>query len=176
MTKKIIGGIFIFSLVFQACRAQYTQDLTKALFLIDIAEHTKFATPPIAAYTITVIGQSKVYNELISHMQRRQVNGVPFTFLQVDNIDMLKPSHIIFFSSDKSDQIKTLASQTPQHSFMIVGEQKGTYKSGADFSFVIENDKLKVDINRGSLQTKNIILSKTLNEILHESISVSNHK
>ena len=167
---------FIFSLAFHVCRAQYAEDLTKALFIVDIAEHTKFATPPIDAYTITVVGQSNVYNELMSHMQRRQVNGVPFVFLRVDTIDRLKPSQIIFFSSDKSDQIKKLVSQPQRGSFMIIGEQKGTYKTGADFSFVIEKDKLKVDINSESLKTKNIVLSRALTAILHENTSASNHK
>ena len=174
MKKILVIALILCPSVFQICNAQNKDSFIKALFLLDIATHTQLPQLPEKEYVITVVGTSEVYRELLSHMAKRYVYGLPVKLLQVDDLDQLKPSQIIYLSANESDRIKNLLKK-PYASCMIIGEQQGLYKAGAHFSFFyLENRKLKMDINEKMLKNSDIKFSKSLAEILHKDTTVLN--
>jgi hypothetical protein len=169
MKNKMIVAASFLIITFHGCQAQYNQALARALFLLDVAEHTLLPEEPAnSTYTITVIGSSATYQELREHVNNRRIHGLPIKLVQITGINELIPSQIIYLCTDKSQDLKTLLTKTAGLPVMIIGEQAGLYKAGAEFSFTMNDNKLKLDVNEQAIKNRNIRLSRSLTEILHK--------
>lgn len=170
MKKRMIMLLFLLSGTYHVCTSQSDEYLAKALFLLDIAKNTAFPEDPVNEYTITVIGDSPVYNELEHHTAHMHILGLPVKLVQVEDLFQLKTSQMVYLSSEKSHLLHDLLKETSGKPVVIIGEQPGLYKAGAAFSFVQLNDnKWQVDVNEVPLEDRNIKLSKNLDEIFHKS-------
>ena len=176
MTNWLNVLSLLFFLQCQLCNAQSQEDFSKALFILDIAEHTKLPETAITEYTVTVIGDSKVYRELLTHLQGRHIYGLPIKYRQTENAEEAIPSGIVFLSLNRSGQLIHALKKIKDKPVIIISEEPGAYNTGADFSFVKIDGKLKVDVNQETLKRKNIKLSRALTEIVNRNSAMVTSK
>lgn len=170
MITKFSCVLFLALLSTQLTFAQTNEEFAKALFLIDVADHTKLPVTPAGEYTITVVGDPEVYNVLRIHMQKRHVDGLPLKFLHATEITDVTPSQMVFVSKKSGSQLGKVLTKINDQATMVICDLPEAVREGADFSFVhATNNNLRLDINRESIKRKNIKLSKALDEILYTS-------
>ncbi len=149
--------------------AQTTNYQVYTLFVVNIARYS--AWPHATAdMEITVLGKSKVYEELLKQ-NGKNVNGHIVKVKQVESIADIGQPHILYVADGKSGLIDKILEATEGKPVMIIGEREGLFKKGAAFSFVIlENNTLRYDINNTELEKRQIKLSKNLSSLANLTI------
>ncbi len=142
-------------------KAQTTNYQVYALFVINIAKYSSW--PSLGnEFHITVVGKSKVYDELMKQAGK-SINGHTLKVTLVDNMSEIGQPNIIYLADGKSSILEDILKATEGKAIMVIGEREGLYKKGAGFSFVImENSTLRYDINNTALENRQIKVSKNL--------------
>jgi hypothetical protein len=156
------------AVVFSAT-AQTTNYQVYALFVVNIAKHSSW--PDVGAdMEITVIGKSKVYDELLKH-NGKNVNGRVIKLKQVEKLADIGQPNILYVADGKSSSIDEMLQATQGKPVMIIGERESLFKKGAGFSFVImDNGTLRYDVNNTELEKRQIKVSKNLSAVANSTI------
>lgn len=157
-----IVKIFLLAFVIGAstnASAQTTNFKVYSLFVLNIAKYTSWPSMP-SELQITVLGKSKVYDELLKHSS---INGIPLKIRQAEDAKEIGDVQIVYLSDGKSGSLEDLVKITQGRSVMIITEREGLVKKGAAFSFLVtENNNLRFDLNSTELEKRNIKVAKNL--------------
>jgi hypothetical protein len=166
--KKYFGFILIAVMGYSA-QAQTTNHAVYSLFVMNFAKYSSW--PEVNGdFKITILGKSKVYDELVKMTAGKNINGHPYKIVQVDNIEELVDTHLIYVSDNKSSNLGEMLKVTEGKPIMIVTEREGLVKKGAGLSFVVIDDKLRFDVNNTALVKHNIKVSSNLTSIANETL------
>lgn len=161
--------ILLLLLGFAEAKAQTTNYQVYGLFVINIAKYSSWPEMKEELH-ITVLGKSKVYDELLKH-QGKNLSGHVLKVNQIDDIANIGQPQILYLADGKSSALDDVLKMTQGKSIMIICEREGLYKKGAGFSFVImENSTLRYDINNTELEKRQIKVSKSLASLANSSI------
>jgi len=161
MKKALYTFLFIFCFA-AASVAQTTNYQVYSVFVMSIARYSSWPTSA-GDFKITVIGKSKVYDELLRVSQTKDVNGKKIVVTQAEDLSQIGDCNIVYVSDNKSSTLDEIAKKFEGKPVMIITEREGLYKKGASFSFVIiEESKLRFDINKSDLEKKQIKISQSL--------------
>jgi len=161
MKKTLYTFLFVFCFVATSV-AQTTNYQVYSVFVMSIARYSSW---PASAgdFKITVIGKSKVYDELLRVSQTKDVNGKKIIVSLADDVSQIGDCNIVYISDNKSSTLDEISKKFEGQPVMIITEREGLYKKGASFSFVIiEESKLRFDINKSDLEKKQIKISQSL--------------
>jgi hypothetical protein len=163
--------LLVISVLFisQCIKAQTTNYAAYSLF---VASFSKYASWPQTGndFKITVLGKSKIYDELMKITANKNVNGLVYKITQVENVNEIGDTQILFIPDNKSSNLDDVVKATSGKPVMIVTEREGLLKKGADFSFLIIDNKLKFDVNASNLEKRNIKVSSNLVSIANSSM------
>ena len=149
--------------------SQTTNYQVYSLYVINIAKYTSWPVSTGVLH-ITVLGKSKVYEELMKH-NGKIVNGHTVKVTQVEGLSDIGDAHIIYVPDGKTSALDDLLKKTEGQPVMIIGEREGLHKKGAGFSFVVmDNGTLRCDMNNTELERRQIKVSKNLTAITNSSI------
>ena len=164
MNRKTLHAFLLLVFLTSTLSAQTTNYQVYALFVVNIAKYSAWPTPS-NTMTITVLGKSKVYDEL-AKQDGKTIGGITFKVSQTDDISSLGQPHIIFLADGKSAALDDLLKSIEGKPIMVIAEREGLYKKGAGFSFIImENKTLRYDINNSELEKRRIKVSKNLSTL-----------
>jgi hypothetical protein len=160
---------FIVALTFPFfAKAQTTNHQVYALFVVNIAKYSSWPAHT-GEMNITVIGKTKVYDELMKQ-NGKNVNG-PIKITQVDDVNAMGTPNIIYLADGKSSTLDEVLKAIEGKSIMIITEREGLFKKGAGFSFIImDNSTLRFDINNSDLEKRQIKVSKNLAALANSTI------
>jgi hypothetical protein len=134
---------------------------------MNIAKYSVWPGTP-NEFHITVLGKSKVYDELLKMSGSKMIGSVPMKVNQVDDVSQLGQQQIIYLSDGKSSALDDVLKNIQGKPIMIITEREGLYKKGAGFSFVLmDNNTLRFDINNAELEKRQIKVSKSLTALAH---------
>ena len=168
---KRVAGLLFFISSFFGLQAQTTNYQVYSVYVISIAKYSSWPPSEVKDFKITVLGKSKVFDELTKGAVNKDINGKKIVVNQVDEILPTDEPQIIYVSDGKSNQIADLAKSFSGKPVMIIAEREGLFKKGANFSFVIlENNTLRFDINKKELENHQIKISKNLVVLANETI------
>jgi hypothetical protein len=173
---KRIVKIFLFNLLVASfvnsnySYGQTTNYQVYALYVINIARYSQW---PVSntEFRITVVGKSKIFEELNKHAATKNINGAPLRVTQSESITDLGNVNIIYLSDGKSGMLEDILKMTQGKPIMIIAEREGMVKKGAGFSFVLmDNNTLRFDINNSELEKHQIRVSKSLSSLAHSTL------
>lgn len=160
--RKILYTLFFVFCFAGIGVAQTTNYQVYSVFVMSIARYSSWPAST-GDFKITVIGKSKVYEELSRVSQTKDVNGKKIVVSQADDVSQIGDCNIVYVSDNKSSTLDEIAKKFEGKPVMIITEREGLYKKGASFSFVIiEESKLRFDINKTDLEKKQIKISQSL--------------
>lgn len=115
-------------------------------------------------FTIGVYGNSPILQELRMMASLKKAAKDQNIVVEVVTLDDdLSSYHIIYVSSSKSRQIRTLADQVGILPVLIVAEREGMASKGATISFIIDNyEILKFEVNTTRLGEQKLSISPDL--------------
>lgn len=169
MSRMKIYTIILACLCSISIKAQTTNYQVYALFVVNIAKYS--AWPGTGAdMEITVIGKSKVFDELLKQ-NGKNVNGRVIKVKQAEGVTDIGQPNILYVADSKSGSIDEILQATQGKPILVIGEREGLFKKGAGFSFVVmENNTLRYDINNTELEKRQIKVSKNLSQLANSTI------
>jgi len=150
---------------------QTTNHQVYAVFVMSIAKYSSWPESDAKDFRITVLGKSKVFDELSKVAPTKQIQGKKIHLVQTDEVSKIDACEIVYVSDSRSGQLGELIRHLAGKPVMIITEREGLFKKGADFSFVvIDNNGLRFDINKKALESRQIKISQNLTTLANEVI------
>ena len=171
MKKTYILIHLIFFFVGAESYAQTTNHQVYAVFVMSIAKYSSWPETDAKDFRITVLGKSKVFEELTKATANKDIHGKKIVIVQTDDIQSIGDSQIVYLPDGKSSQLSELQKSLAGKPVMIIAEREGLFKKGASFSFVVlDNNTLRFDINKKESESHQIKISQSLSSLANEVI------
>jgi YfiR/HmsC-like len=164
-----IVGILLLVFIGTQATAQTTNYQVYALFVVNIAKYSSWPSSN-GEFQITVLGKSKVYDELLKQ-NGKNFNGSVVEVRQVDEVTKIGQPNILYIADGRSSHLDDIVKSTQGKPIMIITEREGLFRRGAGFSFVVmENSTLRYDINHTDLEKRQIKISKSLSSLANQTL------
>jgi len=171
MKKINILFLSVFFISATGSYAQTTNHQVYAVFVMSIAKYSSWPETDAKDFKITVLGKSKVFDELTKATANKDIHGKKVAVMQTEDIQNIGDPQIIYLSDGKSGQLAELQKVYAGKPVMIIAEREGLFKKGASFSFVVlDNNTLRFDINRKESESHQIKISQSLSSLANEVI------
>ena len=114
-------------------------------------------------FVITVVGKSKVREELETMAQTKNVGGKKIVIKNAHSAEEIGPSHIVYISDDKSSQLDEILTKVADAHTLVIAERDGLVKKGASISFIaMEDNTLRFEVNEDAISNHHLRVSKSL--------------
>jgi hypothetical protein len=146
------------------CTAQETDYKAYSLFVYNFMKYVEWPEAQSKGdFIIAVLGDSPITSELQALASSKKLKGRNIVLKKCSTLEEAAGCHLLYVSSSKSAQVKTLKDQMKDKPILIVGEREGLAKKGAGLSFVtLEDDELKFDINKKEIEQRQLKISSSL--------------
>jgi hypothetical protein len=139
----------------------YSQNLDKYYALLTYKLTDYFAWPDDPAVkTIGVFGNSKVTAEMDRIITAKKEAGIKI--MKITSLDQVAKCNIIFLPADQSGKFKQLLDQMGKQNIVLVTQKEGFAAKGAGISFVVKDNRLKMQMNQSAIESRNIKVSSSL--------------
>lgn len=122
-------------------------------------------TPKSGVFTIAVTANDPI-SDILENFSRKQSNGGGFVVRRFKRkIAELNNCHMIFFSKTDAQQIPSLLKQLSGQQVLTISDAPGFAKHGGIIGFVVENSRVKIEINLSAANRAGLKISAKLLEI-----------
>ena len=143
-----------------------TEYQVKAAFLFNFA---KFVDWPADAFSnpdsplqICVLGQDPFGHEFELVIADKTVNGHRIEVIHPSGVPQAKACHIIFVTSSEKQQLRDILRGLRGASVLTVGELPGFAKGGGIINFVLDDSRVRFEINLKAAERAHLKLSARL--------------
>ena len=137
--------------------AQYNSEVLKAAYIERI---TRFIEWPqssgIKDSSVFVIGiyeEQGFFNSLTGLLQDKTIKDRKVKVLKITNPDQIKSCDIFYISAKGKQDIKKFVTLANENGVLMMSEAKGFGEAGIHINFFIEDEKLKFEINKESVDS-----------------------
>jgi hypothetical protein len=138
----------------------------KAAFLYNFAKFVEW--PPSsfsdasAPLRICVFGQDPFGQALLDITHEKIVGGHILQVDQVVDVALARTCHILFIASSEKVQLKRILESLQGTDVLTVGDTKGFAELGGIINFVLENDRVRFEVNRKAADRAGLKISSKL--------------
>jgi hypothetical protein len=138
----------------------------KAAFLYNFAKFVDW--PPEvfphedSALKICVLGQNPFGPEFGAFIEGKAAQGRKLQFAQVQNVQQAKSCQILYVASSEKPQILQILKAVDGGRVLTVGDWNEFARSGGIINFVLENDRVRFEINVDAAERSGVKLSSKL--------------
>jgi hypothetical protein len=163
-SRKLFCMILFFLITATTASAQSADNY--AVHANIIYHFTKYIDWPASRksgdFIIGVYGDSPLYDELKKTVANKTVGAQTILIKKIGSVEAATNVHIIFVSEEMSGSIKKISTGTTDNSVLIVSEQEGFAKRGSCINFIIESERLKLEINQANIERRNLRIASEL--------------
>ena len=169
LTRPLAALVLLLLLVFPAgSGAQEAASLeygVKAAFLYNF---TKFVEWPASAFPergslrLCVFGDDPFGKSLQTVVEGEQVQGRPITLLRIDSLGDPRLCHILFLSRKETERLPAVLAAVRGAPVLTVGEAPGILDKGAGVNFVLQEGKVRFEINQTAVAGNGLKMSSKL--------------
>lgn len=145
------------------------EDQLKAAFLYNF---TKFIEWPAQSFSaanapivIGVLGHTPLEAELARLTRSRNINGRAILVKRVDTADEARATHLLFVSAEENAGFAAVQAALDNSPVVVVGESQGFAATGGTINFVLEEDKVRFEINISSAERAGLKISAQLQKL-----------
>ncbi|MBK5271895.1 MAG: YfiR family protein [Bacteroidia bacterium] len=163
--KCIAFGMGVLMLLsFSTIHAQ--QEKNYAVYANIIYRFTKYIDWPAEKksgdFIIGVVGDTPLMEELKKSITDKIVGNQKIVIKRFSSSASSFNCHILFISDDENRSIKKIVSGTAGTSTLLVSESSGLAQKGSCINFIIESDRLKLEINKNNIEDRNLNIASEL--------------
>jgi hypothetical protein len=107
-------------------------------------------------FVIGIVGDSPLYNEIQSFTTNKTVGNQKIIIKTFSSSASSYDCHILFISEDRSRSLKKIVAATIDSPVLIISEAEGLAQQGSCINFIIEDDHLKLEINKNNIENRNL--------------------
>jgi len=115
-----------------------------------------------APLKICVFGQDPFGQELRDITYEKTVNGHRLEVNHVVDLPQARSCHVLFIPFSERTQTKLILDSLRGASVLTVGDTKGFAERGGMINFVLENDRVKFEVNRKAAEQAGLKISSKL--------------
>lgn len=113
-------------------------------------------------FVIGVIGNTPLLEELNKMATTKKVGLQNIEVKKFSAPSALTKCHVLYVASDMSGAMKDILGKIKGNSTLIVGEKSGMAKQGAAINFVVQDNKLKFELNKSNAEKYNLAVGSSL--------------
>jgi hypothetical protein len=138
----------------------------KAAFLFNFAKFVEWPPKAFAEtnspIVIGVLGKNVFGNELERTIRDKRVYNRPFKFKNFESAGEATNCHILFISSSEKDNFAKIIGSLQSASVLTVSDSDGFIKAGGMINFLIEDTKIRFQINDEAAKKAGLVISSKL--------------
>ena len=165
----LLLAVVFFTTAFSA-RAQQTASASeyqvKAAFLYNFAKFVEWPAEsfaqPAAPIQLCVLGRDDFGQELEAITHGKSVEGHPIQINHVVALNWVRNCHILFVTSSERRRTREIFSSLQNTSVLTVGDEPGFATSGGVINFVMENDRVRFEVNLEAANQAHLRISSKL--------------
>ena len=134
----------------------------KAAFLFNFARFVEWPSEMMArssALNLCVFGHDPFHGELERVIREKTISNRPLVGRRISAPGDARACHIVFVSAADKAKVREVLTAVRDTSCLTVGEDAEFARSGGMITFVIEDDKIRFDINLGSAEAARLKIS-----------------
>ncbi len=165
--KKIVL-ILIFILISFWCDKAYSQDaMFKALFIYNFTKYVEWPETAMSNndFVITVLGNPEIFDELNKITRTKKVGLQDIVVKKTNSLQKISNSNILFLSQGKSALLNEVIDLTTGQPILVVTDNPGMAKKGADINFITIDGKQRFEINEQSMIDRELKMSAELTNL-----------
>ncbi len=113
-------------------------------------------------FKIIVLGNDEIMSPLQYIGSKRTIQGRPIVVKKAVTFDEIEDCEMLFIGADAVSSIEKLKGSNKTESTVIITDCKDCLRNGIGINFVNEEDKIRFEINKSALESKNIRISSQL--------------
>jgi hypothetical protein len=141
----------------------------KAAFLYNFAAFVEWPRGAFAEESsplvVCVVGADPFGATLDKTLQGKTAQGRALVIRRVAAAKEAKGSHIVFLPSSEAENLAALTAAVVGTSALIVAESEGLARKGASFNFILEDSRVKLEVNVGTAEKAGLRLGSKLLKI-----------
>lgn len=147
-------------------KATAQEDKYKALFLYKFMQNFEFPSMKIGdEYRIEVVGNSSVFDQLVSITEGKEVFGKPISVTKHTPGSSMRDVCVLFLSNKDKDLFESLHSEAIKNSTILIGETPGLGEKGAALNFTVKQGKIGFEMNTKTMDALNVKVSSSLKSL-----------
>lgn len=116
-------------------------------------------------FTIEVLGHKSVFDELLKLTSGKSVGNQPIVIKNLNSVDQVGESHILFIGHWQSRMISDLLKKTNGNNTLVISESEGLLSQGSAINFVIRDNNIKFEINMSNARNKGLKIDPRIREL-----------
>ena len=162
--KQACPGIAVLLVFFGSANGQQTTDYKVHANII--YRFTKYIEWPehrqSGDFVIGIVGDSPLYEELGALTANKSVNEQRIVIRKFAANGSSYNCQILFISEEESRNLKRIAALTADQPVLLITEENGLAKKGSCINFIIVDDRLKLEINKNNVLSRNLNIASEL--------------
>ncbi len=114
------------------------------------------------AFIIGIIGDDRLYSELKALTINKSVGDQKIIIRNISSGGPFNDCHMLFLSPEESSNFKKIELITRNQPVLLITENTGLAKKGSCINFVTVDNRLKLEINKRNILSKNINIASEL--------------
>lgn len=147
-------------------RGQIGEYQVKAFFLYNFARYVEW--PPQSFKTrndpivICILGRNPFGSALEQAIAGKFVAGRPFAIRQISDLSSIAACHVLFVDSSERKRFRGMAQKFNGSGLLSVGESRGFTPGGGVINFVLEDGKVRFEIDMDAAAREHLRISSKL--------------
>ncbi len=140
----------------------------KSLFIYNFTKHIGWpANDKSGDFVIGVVADNQIYNTLQEITQGKMAGSQKIVVKYFKEPEEINSCHILFVAARVSGENKfnEILSRTQGTSTLIVTERSGLAEKGSTINFVIQEGKMKFELNNSKASESNLVVSNYLKSV-----------
>lgn len=137
----------------------------KAAFLYNFTKFVDWPprafASPTAPINVCVLGE-EYFGASLDVIQERQAQGRPLTVKRLASIGQAGSCHILFISASEDKQVRSLLAAVKGQPLLTVGETDRFAEMGGVINLVLEDKRIKMEVNLDAAQRHGLKISSQL--------------
>jgi len=144
-------------ITYQVNYATAQNEKFKALFMYNFTKYLEWPEGDRQGeFVITVLGDSKIVDELKIIAQKKKVGFQSIVIKQVQTPDQITKSHMVYITENKSNQINNVKARLSTSTTVIIADDTNGISKGAGINYIVQGGKPLFEISKNNVEEHNI--------------------
>jgi len=165
--RKTLVLLFSFLLVLGSFSfkppSQEQEYILKAAFLYRFSDYIEWTNIDNAeTFNIAILGESGISAPLVEISRDKRIKNKRIVVKQYGNADEAGSCQIIFISRDYRLPVEQVFRKVDYRPVLVITEQRSDFDKGGQMNFIIEDNKLKFEVNLATVNRSGLKISSQL--------------
>jgi YfiR/HmsC-like len=164
--RIIVLSFFMHFIYMGFISAQYNSEVLKAAYIERITRYIEWPTgsgiKDSSVFVIGVFEEQGFFNTLTKVLMDKTIKDRKVKVIKITDPDQIKSCDICYISAKGKPDINRFVIMANENGVLMMSESKDFGEAGIHINFFIEDEKLKFEINRASIDSGKLKVSSML--------------